>query len=352
MSELLPRGDGPHAPDAARHPMQVRFTVQQVVAGETVERPARGEKLRQAIKDATVDPHDNPAAALVAAFLLSRSGSPHTRDAYAGDLEQFCSWLYDERIPLLAASRFHIESWLDDLREDHGYKATTRARKLSAVRAFYDYLLDEEIVARNPCHRVKLDNTAGSAEHTLPLSTEQAARLFETAWDADPLDTACVGLMLLGGLRVHEVCDAERKHVHDIGDVRVLHVQGKGDKVRTIPLSHPLAPAIDRHLLGRGFESRWLVAAEPGEQLRRHQVTYRLSVLARQAGLGTERLTPHRLRATFITEALDAGVPLRDVQLASGHASPDTTIGYHHRVDAWRSHPLATVAARLGVTDG
>ena len=100
---------------------------------------------------------------------------------------------------------------------------------------------------------------------------------------------------------------------------------GKGSKLAVIPLPPRIARALD--LAGGERRSGPLLLAGPGLRLNRHAATRIVHRLARAAGI-TKHISPHSLRHSFITACLDAGVPLRDVQIAARHADPRTTTRY------------------------
>ena len=154
-------------------------------------------------------------------------------------------------------------------------------------------------------------------------------------------DHALVSLLALNGLRVSEAIGAniaalglERGH-------RTLLVLRKGGKTATVPLAPRVARAID---LAIGERSDGPIFIEPnGERLDRHAAGRIVRRIARRAGI-TKRVGPHTLRHAFITAALDAGVPLRDVQEAASHADPRTTMRYDRGRQSLDRHATYIVA--------
>ena len=128
------------------------------------------------------------------------------------------------------------------------------------------------------------------------------------------------------GLRIFE---AYRASIADLGEEhghRVLRVCGKGGKVGLVPLPPAVARAIDRAVDGRPDGP--ILRNTLGARMDRHAATRRLKHLAATAGVRMPRMHPHMLRHTFLTAMLDAGVSLRDVQIAARHADPRTTMRY------------------------
>src|SRR5205814_1497276 len=139
-------------------------------------------------------------------------------------------------------------------------------------------------------------------------------------------DFALVAMLGLLGLRIFEAAGAD---IGDLGEEhghRVLRVCGKGTKIVLVPLPPAAGRAIDR---ATGSRTRGPVLLNRcGARMDRHAATRRLHYLAGTAGIQVTRAHPHMLRHTFVTTMLDAGVDLRDVQIAARHADPRTTMRY------------------------
>jgi integrase/recombinase XerD len=120
----------------------------------------------------------------------------------------------------------------------------------------------------------------------------------------------------------------------------MLRVLGKGDKIALVPLPPAVGRAIERALDGR-FGGP-ILRSRTGSRMDRHCATRGLSALARSAGVPTARMHPHMLRHTFVTTMLDAGVDLRDVQIAARHADPRTTMRYDRARKNWTGTPTTS----------
>jgi integrase len=139
-------------------------------------------------------------------------------------------------------------------------------------------------------------------------------------------DHALACLLALNGLRVSEALNSD---IEDLGlerGHRTLTITRKGGKVVTIPLAPRTARAIDLYV-GERSEGPVFVNREGTRRLDRHAATRIVKRLAKHSGID-KRISPHSLRHSFITAALDAGVALRDVQEAASHADPRTTMRY------------------------
>ena len=147
------------------------------------------------------------------------------------------------------------------------------------------------------------------------------------------------------GLRIFEATSAD---VTDLGEEhghRILRVCGKSTKVVLIPLPPAVGRAVDRAVGDRSGGP--ILLNSPGTRMDRHAATRRLRRLADTAGVRIARAHPHMLRHTFVTTMLDAGVDLRDVQIAARHADPRTTMRYDRARKNLDRHPNYVLAAYM-----
>ena len=153
---------------------------------------------------------------------------------------------------------------------------------------------------------------------------------------------ALISLLALNGLRVSEATGASIEALGTDRGHRTLTITRKGGKVVTIPLAPRTARAIDL-AIGERCEGPIFLAPD-GRRLDRHGAARIVRRIARRAAI-TKIVGPHTLRHAFITAALDAGVPLRDVQEAASHADPRTTIRYDRGRASLDRHATYIVAA-------
>ena len=159
-----------------------------------------------------------------------------------------------------------------------------------------------------------------------------------------PLEHALISLLTLNGLRVSEATGADIEHLGLERGHRTLTITRKGGKVVTIPLAPRTARAIDL-AIGERTDGPVFLATD-GRRLDRHGAGRIVRKVARRAGIG-KPVTPHTLRHAFITAALDAGVPLCDVQEAASHADPRTTMRYDRARGSLDRHATYIVAAHV-----
>jgi integrase/recombinase XerD len=275
---------------------------------------------------------------LLAGFLL---GYRHrTRAAYLADLRDFRTWCANVGIGLLEVHRIHVEAYVRQL-EQAGRSRATLARRLATLASFYRYAVQEDALPHSPLTHVRRPQVARDSQ-TLGLDREEAVRFLAAAQAASARDHALACLLTLNGLRVSEACAAD---VADLGVERahrVLAVVGKGGQRALVPLAPQTMRAIEVMLGGRADGP--LLTSNSGGRLDRHDAARIVARLARRAGLA-KHITPHSLRHTMVTLALDAGVSLRDVQDAARHADPRTTRRYDRARHALDRHATYTLAA-------
>ena len=288
-----------------------------------------------------VPPLFDEAKLAVAGFLARYSGP--TRVSYACDLRQWFAWCHQNHLPPFAARRGHLELWARDM-EAHGRAASTVARRLSTVAGFYRFAVIDGLVEHSPAEfvrRPKIDTEST----TLGLDRMELGAFIAQGAAGSPVDHAVACLLGLLGLRVSEACGID---IDDLGiqrGHRTVTVLGKGSKLAVIPMPPRVARAVDMAAGER--RSGPLLLAQSGLRLNRHAATRIVRRLAKKAGI-TKSISPHSLRHSFITAALDAGVPLRDVQIAARHSDPRTTTRYdraRHNLDRHASYIVTAFIA-------
>ncbi len=289
-------------------------------------------KIRTTAAEVPVD----EAQLAAAAFLARYSG--RTLEAYRHDLRTFFQWTADVGLEVLEATRPHIELYRTSL-EDHGLAASTIDRRLSTVCSYYRFAHIDGRIASNPAQYVRRPRVEPAEAHAMDRG-ELGTFLF-TAERYDRDHAALAGLLGLNGLRVSEACAT---NVEDLGfsrGHRTLRIVGKGNKPAIVPLAPRTARTIDL-TVGERHEGP-ILRRRDGQRLDRRTAHRSVRSIGKRAGLG--HVHPHMLRAAFIMAALDAGVPLRDVQIAARHADPRTTTIYDRRRQNFDRHAAYVVVA-------
>jgi integrase/recombinase XerD len=271
-----------------------------------------------------------------AAFLARYSG--RTLEAYRHDLRMYFQWALDSGLEVLAVTRPHVELYRSAM-EQRGLAASTIDRRLSTVCGFYRFAHIDGRIGSNPAQYVRRPKVQPTEGHGMDRG-ELGTFLF-TAERFDRDHAALAVLLGLNGLRVSEACST---NVEDLGfqrGHRTLHIVGKGNKPATVPLVPRTARTIDL-AIGERHEGP-ILRRRDGQRLDRRTAHRWIRAIGKRAGLGS--VHPHMLRAGFIMAALDAGVPLRDVQLAARHADPRTTTIYDRRRENFDRHAAYVVVA-------
>jgi integrase/recombinase XerC len=280
-----------------------------------------------------------------------RNASPYTVRNYRADLADFFKFLTKKELTLLnEVDRHVLRDYLSHLVEGGIAKASI-ARKLSAIRSFFRYLVREEIIPKNPIEQVsspKLDKRLPSF-----LTREEMERLLNAPDPSTPLgqrDRALLELLYASGLRVSELVSLTPEQI-DL-ESNEIRVRGKGSKERMVLMGEPAAGALKKYLeegrikLQGKKKSNALFLNRYGQRLPERSVQRLLEQHAIKAGIG-KRVHPHMLRHTFATHLLDGGADLRVVQELLGHARLSSTQIYTHvtkgqaRKVYLSAHPLA-----------
>jgi integrase/recombinase XerD len=293
---------------------------------------------------------------LVDSFLdmltTERGAAMNTRQAYWRDLADFSLWLRDSaKKEVVDASSSEIKSYLDDLGNKIHVKGQNKAqiatrtvaRRLSALRQFYRYLVSENIRKDDPTSAID----SPKQKRTLPktLSESEVNALIKTAAQGggpDSVRLVCLMEMLYAtGLRVSELVGLPMSAIGE--DMQFLMVAGKGGRERMVPISETAQKSLKNYIDVRkqfisvddkGNQSQWLFPSRTSESghLTRQRFAQLLKDLADSAGIESGRVSPHILRHAFATHLLSHGADLRSVQKMLGHADIATTQIYTHIV--------------------
>jgi len=292
------------------------------------------------------------ASAHVEAFLemmaAERGASRHTLDAYFRDLDDFAGFALSRGQAACAADTETLRDFLTDM-ADRGLAPRTAARRLSALRQFFHFLMADGHRTDDPTHG--LDSPRLGRPLPKYLGESAIDKLLATAKAEDGAKgrrtEAIVELLYATGMRVSELCGLPVASF--ARGQSTLVVRGKGNKERMIPLGLPALRAVEAWMEVRQPKtSRWLFPAQAGvKPISRSVVASLLKKLAAEAGVPPSTLSPHVLRHSFASHLLAGGADLRSVQQMLGHADIATTEIYTHvqeeRLSALvkGSHPLA-----------
>jgi integrase/recombinase XerD len=274
----------------------------------------------------------------LAGFLAGYTGL--TREAYALDLRQFTAWCQLHHWRLFQARRADIECFARDL-EARGRARATITRRLCTIAGLYRYAVEEDLLDHSPAAHVRRPRLDYES-HATGLDRNELGAILVAAGLGMAAEHALISLLALNGLRVSEATGASIEALGTERGHRTLTITRKGGKIVTIPLAPRTARAIDL-AIGERCDGPIFLAPD-GRRLDRHGAARIVRRVAGRAGI-SKPAGPHTLRHAFITAALDAGVPLRDVQEAASHADPRTTIRYDRARGSLDRHATYIVAA-------
>jgi integrase/recombinase XerD len=321
--------------------------------------------MARAPKQRTTRPAKASPQRLTGLFLdmlaAERGAGRNTLEAYTRDLDDLAHHLAEKGTTIAAATTADLRAYLGALAR-RGFKASSMARRLSAIRQLFRFLYaeghrrdDPAAVIEGPKRGRPLPKVLSIEEVDRLLATAHAGATDAARSDAERLRAlrlACLLEVLYAtGLRVSELIALPAAAARR--DERMLVVRGKGGKERLVPLNDAAKRAMRDYLgrlanMDRDSGSKWLFPSfgESGHLTRQHAAR-ELKTLAAAAGISAERVSPHVLRHAFASHLLQNGADLRIVQTLLGHADISTTQIYTHVLDERLKslvrdlHPLA-----------
>ena len=267
---------------------------------------------------------------------LERSLSKNSIVAYTEDIHRFVQFLADKKYNLNPENIEHVHmteflQWLNEMDRS----ATTQSRVISGIRAFYKYLLLENLVSKNPTELLETPKLGRKLPDV--LNVDDINNLLN-AVDQSTLkgrrDRTMLETMYSCGLRVSELVNLK---ISDLFfDTEFIRVLGKGDKQRLIPIGHEAMRFINDYKnldrvhveIKKGFED-FLFLNNRGRKLTTTMVFLILQGIARKIGI-KKHVSPHTFRHSFATHLVQNGADLRAVQEMLGHESITTTEIYTH----------------------
>lgn len=278
--------------------------------------------------------------------LIRREYSDFTIKSYKTDLEEFWSFLQkNNKEDFTEIERKDIRGFMGELLS-YGYKKSSVARKLSAIKSFCKFLVRNEVLKSNPSLSIKTPKV----DKPIPsfLSEEKTRKVF----DLLPLETeldirnkAILELLYATGIRASELVSLNLSMFD--ADNKLLRIYGKGKKERILPVARSAFQALDRYLSEvRSYDKGALFFSKSGKRLGQRDLQ-RIVKKAIERAATLHQMSPHTLRHTFATHLLNRGANLRAVQELLGHESLSTTQIYTHmsieklKEEYKKAHPRA-----------
>jgi site-specific recombinase XerD len=273
-------------------------------------------------------------------FFAGQLRNPHTRSAYRLAVGRFLEWVALQGVPLERITPGMVGAYFDQ----HPGSPPTRKLHLAALRAFFDRLVTRHVLVLNPAASVRGERYQVLEGKTPEISVEQARRLLQsldTSRTVGLRDRGIIATLIYTTARAGAVARLQHKHfVHD-GTQYALRFEEKGGKAREIPVRHDLECYLRQYLEAAGLQDAprdtpfFRTAYRTSDLLTDHplssvDVCRLVKRRLKDAGL-PQRLSPHSFRVTTITNLLEQGVPLENVQHLAGHSDPRTTRLYDRR---------------------
>lgn len=279
---------------------------------------------------------------------LARYG-PKTRQNHRAGLRRWMAWCAERHVDPMTAAEVHVNTWARHLDEEAGLGAWTIGGYLTALAGVYRWAHRNDLRSDDPTRYVRRPRTPRTSP-TASITRDEARRVLDTSWSAPPPITAAVHLWALNGTRWGETLAIDIDHIGRHGDTPTIHLpKRKGGTPGDVALSAPTWAAVQR-AMGDRIDGPLLLGLRRG-RIDHHALRRGFRAVLDRAGI-ERRITPHGLRHSFVTLALDAGVSERDIMASTGHTDP-SMIGYYDRARASieRNCTHAVTAWVLGDTD-
>lgn len=274
-------------------------------------------------------------------FFYGRIRSEHTRRAYHRAVTDFLRWCDCQQVAMTQISPAHVGLYLDRL----SLSIASKKQVLAGLRHFFDGMVTRHAIALNPALSVRTARYTVIEGKTPEITVRQARRLLTSIGTSDVVglrDKCIIAILIYTAARIGAVAKLKAQDLYDAGNQYTLRFLDKGGKSREIPVRHdlqlllfeylgslqqflglrderPLFRSINRR--SKQLTDRPMSAGDMGRMIKRRMSTISLPA----------RLSPHSFRVATITDLLEQGVPLEDVQHLAGHADPRTTRLYDRR---------------------
>jgi integrase/recombinase XerD len=267
---------------------------------------------------------------------LEKSLSGHSVEAYLRDVDKLVRYMDMKELKLSVEEvrLEHLEGFIKWINEI-GMDAHSQARIISGIRAFYKYLLMEDVLSVNPTELLLTPKLSRKLPDTLSL--DEINGLIDTISQETPegvRNKAMLETLYSCGLRVSELVNLKMSDM--FLDVEFIKVIGKGNKERLIPIGSQAIKYITLykdnvrvHITPKKGEEDILFLNKRGGRLSRVMIFYIIKACAATMGL-KKTISPHTFRHSFATHLIEGGADLRAIQEMLGHASITTTEIYTH----------------------
>ena len=267
----------------------------------------------------------SPAQLAAVSYLARYSG--HTQEPYASQLRRWFAWCETNGLdPLIGIQRAHVELYIRQLGES-GLMDSSVNTMMHGVRGFFRFAHIDGSIPADPAVYARLPKVHRDESRTQGLDRLELIRFLQVAQTISTHHGALAYLLGINALRASEAAAVRiEDYAETLRGHRVLHLVGKGNRPATMPLTVPVLRVLEAC---RGERTPGPLVLRPvsGKPIDRRDAYRMVARIAKAAGI-PRHVSPHSLRHAAITNALDAGVPLRDAQILARHADPRTTEHY------------------------
>ena len=290
-------------------------------------------------------------------IVIERGLAKNTATSYKNDLDQLNEFCKKKSLNIVKLDEKKLEDYLSKF-INQGFEKTSLSRKISTYTQFFDFLIEEKLIANNPIKNIKQPKL----DSKLPfiISVEDIQSLINNSKQDKSnfgIRLNCmIEIMYASGIRVSELVTMTLASLYQ--DKNFIIISGKGNKERLIPISKDTQDTINNYLKIRKFffnknkEVKWLFPSKQSKvgHITRQRFSQLLSLLSDKAGLKIKKISPHKLRHAFASHLLANGADLRSLQQMLGHEDISTTQIYTHILDerlkqiVKDKHPLSKVS--------
>jgi integrase/recombinase XerD len=290
-------------------------------------------------------------------IVIERGLAKNTLTSYKNDLDQLNEFCKKKNLNTIKLDEKNLEDYLSKF-INQGYEKTSLARKISTYTQFFDFLIEEKLIANNPIKNIKQPKLDSKLPFIISVEDIQSL-ISNSKQDKSNLGirlNCMIEIMYASGIRVSELVTMTLASLYQ--DKNFIIISGKGNKERLIPISKDTQDTINNYLKIRKFffnknkEVKWLFPSKQSKvgHITRQRFSQLLSLLSDKAGLKIKKISPHKLRHAFASHLLANGADLRSLQQMLGHEDISTTQIYTHILDerlkqiVKDKHPLSKVS--------
>lgn len=262
-----------------------------------------------------------------------RNLSANTLASYRLDLRGYCGYVKKRKLSVLQAQAKDVFGYLAGLANTH--KATSIARKTSALKALYRFLVEEGLCAKDPTHNLDTPKLGSPlpiflSEDDMETVLTEAAKAAKGGSSADLRFWSALEMLYASGLRVSELVNLK---IADVDfELGFLHVRGKGGFERLVPFGKKARQALRLHLARQESQTKesYVFGGSKGRPWTRFGFYAALKKWIKKILPHTGRISPHKIRHSFATHLLNRGADLKSIQELLGHRKLSTTQIYTH----------------------